>query len=456
MSLSHALDPEVGHRRSCILVGFAVLDGRRRPEAADELRARRGPGLPLRATSSCPTRPRSSGPTRSAGRSTRSSTKTEGIDDVTTVAGFSLLSGTTAPYNGFYFVALKPWDERKGADLSATGDRPAAQRRARAARSPRRSRSRFPPPPIPGLGNVGRLLVLAPGPQRRHASSSSTQNLQKFLEACRKRPELTGVQLLVPRLRAPGLRRRQPRQGPEAGRRGLRDVYQTLQAFLGGLFVNQFNRFGRQWRVYLQAEGDAAEPHRRHRRSSTCATTTATWCRSRRCDHGTEHRGPGYTNRFNLFRAAQIIGNAAPGYSSGQAMAALEQVAARGPAARDGLRLGRPVVPGETGRRARRDGSSPSPSCFVFLILAALYESWSLPFSVLLSVPVAVFGAFLGLLVRAARPRRLRADRPDHADRPRREERDPDRRVREAEARAGRGASSRPRSTARSCGCGRS
>jgi HAE1 family hydrophobic/amphiphilic exporter-1 len=176
------------------------------------------------------------------------------------------------------------------------------------------------------------------------------------------------------------------------------DVYQTLQAFLGGIYVNQFNRFGRQWRVFLQAEAadrvapeDIARFFVRNNDGNMLPLSTVV---------ATRHiLGPEYTQRFNLFRSAQITGQPAPGYSSGQAMAALEAVA-------------KEVLPREMGydwadlsfqerRAAGRSGAVFALSLgFVFLILAALYESWSLPFSVLLSVPVAVVGAFLGLLAR--------------------------------------------------------
>ena len=176
------------------------------------------------------------------------------------------------------------------------------------------------------------------------------------------------------------------------------EVYQTLQAFLGGLYVNQFNRFGRQWRVFLQAEAaDRVAPEDvdrffvRNNDGNMLPLSTVV---------ATRHiLGPEYTQRFNLFRSAQVTGQPAPGYSSGQAMAALEAVA-------------KVVLPREMGydwadlsfqerRAAGRSGAVFALSLgFVFLILAALYESWSLPFSVLLSVPVAVVGAFVGLLSR--------------------------------------------------------
>jgi HAE1 family hydrophobic/amphiphilic exporter-1 len=176
------------------------------------------------------------------------------------------------------------------------------------------------------------------------------------------------------------------------------DVYQTLQAYLGGLFLNQFNRFGRQWRVFLQAEGeerlsdrDIEQYYVRNNDGNMVPLSALVTTR--------KISGPEYTNRFNVYRAAQVIGAAAPGYSSGQAMAALEEVAKQ-------------ELPPEMSydwadlsyQEKKAAGAATSVFAlslvFVFLILAALYESWSLPFSVLLTVPIAIFGAFLGLWLR--------------------------------------------------------
>ncbi len=320
---------------------------------------------------------------------------TEGIDHVTTIVGFSLLSGTAAPYNGFYFISLKPWDERKGKALSAAS---IAQKLSGqfAMQVPEAIAFAFPPPPIPGLGSSGGFSFWL---QDRGGGTVEylDENLQKFLAACQKRPELTGVnstfRASVPQLFVEVNRDKVLKQGVEVG-----DVYTTLQAFLGGLFVNQFNQFGRQWRVYLQAEGDrrsriedVGQFYVRNDDGNMVPLTTVTTVKA--------ISGPAYTNRFNLFRAAQVTGNAADGYSSGQALAALEQVAAE-------------VLPRDMGydwsdlsyqekKASGRAGLQFTLSfVLVFLILAALYESWSLPFSVLLSVPVAIFGAFVGLLLR--------------------------------------------------------
>jgi HAE1 family hydrophobic/amphiphilic exporter-1 len=254
----------------------------------------------------------------------------------------------------------------------------------------------FLPPPIPGLGSAGGFSLWL---QDRSGGSVSflDENLQKFLAAAKKRPELQGVnstfRAAVPQVFVDVDRDKALKQGVPIG-----DVYQALQTYLGGTFVNQFNRFGRQWRVFLQADAvDRLNPQDidrffvRNNDGNMVPLSALTTVRTT--------YGPEYTQRFNLFRAAQITGSAAPGYSSGQAMDALEDVA-------------RQTLPREMGydwsdlsfqekRSAGTTGRTFALSLvFVFLILAALYESWSLPFSVLLSVPVAVFGAFMGLLLR--------------------------------------------------------
>jgi HAE1 family hydrophobic/amphiphilic exporter-1 len=162
--------------------------------------------------------------------------------------------------------------------------------------------------------------------------------------------------------------------------------------------VNQFNRFGRQWRVFLQADGkERASPRdigRFYVRNNDGGMVPLSAVETTK-----PAAGPQFTNRFNVYRAAQVTGAAAPGYSSGQAMEALEEVA------RDTLPPEMSWDWSDLSYQERRVAGSLAPIValslvFVFLILAGLYESWSLPFSVLLSVPVAVFGAVMGLLLR--------------------------------------------------------
>jgi HAE1 family hydrophobic/amphiphilic exporter-1 len=320
---------------------------------------------------------------------------TDGVEYYNAIGGFSLLNRVSASYNGFFFVALKPWHERTSSQLQARAILQTLNGRM-AKEIPEAAAIAFMPPSIPGLGSSGGFSFWL---QDRSGGSIDflDQNLQKFLEAARKRPELTGVvspfSASVPQVYADVDRDKVLKQGV-----AVKDVYQTMQAYLGGLFLNQFNRFGRQWRVFLQAEGeDRLDENsiqqfyvRNNDQTMVPLSSVVTTKRI---------TGPEYTNRFNVYRAAQVIGSAAPGYSSGQAMAALEEVA-------------RETLPQQMGydwadlSYQERAASGTALSIFalslvlVFLILAALYESWSLPFSVLMTVPIAIFGAFIGLLIR--------------------------------------------------------
>jgi HAE1 family hydrophobic/amphiphilic exporter-1 len=318
-----------------------------------------------------------------------------GIRYSTTINGFSLLTRTSASYTAFFFVSLEPWDERRTAALSSKGILATLNRTLR-QNVPEAIAFAFAPPAIPGIGSAGGFSFWL---QDRSGGNVEflAENLQKFLEAARKRPELVNVsspfRATVPQVFADVDREKVLKQGVP-----IADVYQTLQAFLGGVFVNQFNRFGRQWRVFLQSEAadrlDTKDIDRFHVRNadgtmlplSTVITTRRIY-------------GPEYTQRFNLFRAAQVQGQPAPGYSSGQAMDALEAVAKE--VLPTGMGYDWADLSYQEKKAAGRAGIVFGLSLgFVFLILAALYESWSLPFSVLLSVPIAVVGAFTGLYLR--------------------------------------------------------
>jgi HAE1 family hydrophobic/amphiphilic exporter-1 len=321
--------------------------------------------------------------------------RTAGVQYYTTISGFSNLSRVSASYQGFFFIALKPWAERTTPQLQVQGI-VATLNRQMGAEVPEANCIALMPPAIPGLGNAGGFSMYI-----QDRSGGTVQflddNLQKFLAAARKRPELTGVtsqfNSSVPQIYADVDRDKVLKQGV-----AISDVYQTLQAYLGGLYLNQFNRFGRQWRVFLQGEGEErlkAEDIKGYyvRNNDGNMVPLSALLTTKPIT------GPEYTNRFNLFRAAQVIGNAAPGYSSGQALAALDEVA-------------RTTLPPEMGydwadlsyQETKASGSATTSFAlslaFVFLILAALYESWSLPFSVLASVPVAILGGFIGLMLR--------------------------------------------------------
>jgi HAE1 family hydrophobic/amphiphilic exporter-1 len=219
------------------------------------------------------------------------------------------------------------------------------------------------------------------------------KNLNTFLEAARKRPEISSLSTtFLPSVPQEFVKV----DGDKVLKQGvaLDDVYRTIQTFMGGYFINYFNRFGRQWQVYVEAEGqdrtkaqNVGQFYVRNNRGESVPLSTLVTVQPR--------LGPEFTLRFNEYRSAQLNGSAAPGYSADQATAALEEVF-------------RQTMPREMGfdysgmsfqEEKAREGVPASvvfglSLLFVFLILAALYESWSLPFSVLLSTPVAVFGAF--------------------------------------------------------------
>ena len=321
--------------------------------------------------------------------------KTPGVLSYTTIDGFSLLTRVSTTNSAFYFVILKPWDERTTSNLESKAILANINRQL-FTDVPEATAFAFSPPAIPGFGSAGGFSFWL---QDRSGGSVDdlALNLQKFLQAARKRPELMAVNsqfsAATPQMFVTVDRDKALTQGA-----AISDVYQTLQASLGGLYVNQFNRFGRQWKVFLEAEAEdrasvsAIDQYYVRDRSGTMVPLSTLV--SIKPSHG-----PDYTTRFNLFRAAQIIGSAAPGYSSGQAQAALVQVM------RDTMPAGMGYDWADLSYQENKASGTAGiifalSLLVVFLILAALYESWTLPFSVLLSVPVAIFGAFVGLYLR--------------------------------------------------------
>jgi HAE1 family hydrophobic/amphiphilic exporter-1 len=319
---------------------------------------------------------------------------TEGIRFYNTVAGYSFFTGSAASYVGTGFMGFAPWSQRGRADLTAKAI--VAKVNKQFAGIPGARVFALLPPAIPGISAAGGFSMFL---QDRTGGSVDflAQNVKKFVDAARKRPELQNVMPnfspSVPQIFAEVDKEKAMKQGVP-----IADVYATLQAFLGGAYVNDFTRFSRQWKVFVQAAPEARRTpdsmkdfYVRNVRGEMVPLSTLVNVRNT--------TGPEYTVRFNLYRAAEIIGAAAPNYSSGDAIAALEQVAKETlPAgmgyAWNALSYQEKISQGGT---AKVLGLS---LIFVFLILAALYESWTLPFSVLLSTPVAVLGAYLGLLSR--------------------------------------------------------
>ena len=322
--------------------------------------------------------------------------QTPGVRYTTTVSGFSLLSQVQATYYAFFYVTLNPWEERK--KLAEQYQVIKGRLNLNLIQMPEGAVFAFSPPAIPGLGAAGGLTFVLED-RADKGLDFLANSVDRFLVAARQRPELARViTTLLPRI--PQVYVKVDRQKALQQGVALQDIQQTLQTFLGGSFVNFFNRFGRQWQVFVQADGefrtDADQIGQFYvRNSNKDAVPLAAVTKIER------QFGPEFTMRYNLYRSAQIQGIPAPGYSSAQAMRALEQVFTQ-------------TMPPDLGydflgmsfqEKKAQQGASPIivfgfSLLFVFFILAALYESWSLPFSVLLSTPIAVFGTLGALYLR--------------------------------------------------------
>jgi hydrophobic/amphiphilic exporter-1 (mainly G- bacteria), HAE1 family len=321
---------------------------------------------------------------------------TPGVQYVSSVMGYSLLSGVNTTYSSFFFISLKPWAERETPETSYEGIKAHLQRAL--SRDPSGLAFSFPPPAIPGVGTSGGATFIL---EDRGGGGVEflAKNARIFGEEARKRPELAGV-ISTALLSVPQLGVKVDNAKAMTQQIPLSDLYQTVQTFMGGSLINFFNRFGLQWQVYVQADGDfrtnAENVGKFYVRNLSgdmvpLSTLTSTYPRV----------GPEFLMRYNLFNCVQINASAAPGYSSAQVMAALEDVFHK-------------TMPSQMGfdysgmsYQEQKAAQGVSPAVIfglaffvVFLIMAAQYESWTLPFSVLLGVPIAVFGAFIALYFR--------------------------------------------------------
>ena len=311
------------------------------------------------------------------------------VQFVTNATGYSLLSSSMASNNAFLFISLKPWDEREltakqvidKVNILLAGKINEAQAFA------------FGPPAIPGLGNGSGFSIMIQD-KGGNTPTYLAEQTGLFVQAANKRPEIgrafTSFQANVPQRYMDIDKEKALKLGVN-----LNDLYETVGAFMGGSYVNDFTRFGRLYKTYIQAEPEYRVDENQINNFfiknnngdmvplSTLATIKPI-------------AGPDYTNRFNLYRSVEVTGGPAPGYTSADAMSALKEVAAE-------------VLPSDmttswnamSYQENKASGSLMAiltfSLVFVFLILAAQYESWSLPLSILLGTPFAIFGAFLFL-----------------------------------------------------------
>ena len=318
--------------------------------------------------------------------------KTDGLDSFQTVGGYGAVTSTYQSNYGTIFVRMKPWDERKTAALHVNGIMGAL--RPQFAAIPEAAIFPFNIPTLSGFGAAAGFNFLL---QDRSGSLTIAQlgeQSQKFLSAARQRPELgtvfTSFDPNYPQVKVELDREKARTLGVPVD-----EVFQALSTSLGGSYVNDFNRFGRLYRVYAQAEAEtrlkAEDIGKIYVRSKTTneMVPLSTLVTIR------EVAGSELTTRFNLQRSVEVQGSPAPGFTSGQALAALEQVFAE-------------TMPSEMGfahssMSYQEKIAPPAAPTFVmaivcvFLLLAALYESWRLPWAVLLGSPLVALGAFFGV-----------------------------------------------------------
>ncbi|ADW67281.1 efflux RND transporter permease subunit [Granulicella tundricola] len=323
--------------------------------------------------------------------------KTPGVEGVIAVTNFSLLTQVQSTNQGFFFVALKPWEVRKSKEEQLTYI--TASLGKQLAGNPDGIAFAFPPPSIPGIGTSGGVTMVIEDRSGKDDPTILTKNLMTFLGAISKLPEvafaLPSYSPAVPQLYADVDQEKVLQQQVQ-----LSDVYTTMSTFMGGYLVNYFNRFGRQWQTYVEAEGtsrtDIKNIDQFYVRSANGGQVPLG-----SLVHVKQITGPEYIFRFNEFNAAQVNITAKPGYSSGQVRAALEKTF------HDTMPPGAGFdYSGISYQEDMAQKGVPTYAVFglsllfVFLILAALYESWTLPFSVLLSTPVAILGGYIALHIR--------------------------------------------------------
>jgi len=318
---------------------------------------------------------------------------TEGVRSSVAVAGMNILNSLNFPNSALMFIGLKPWEERKAPELHASAL--AREWTKKFAAIPGARAFAFGPPPLPGYGNVSGFSM-----QIQDRTGGSIKQLagyvQQFTAAVAKRPEIGRISATFDPV-SPQVKVELDREKARTLGVPVDTVFATLQTYLSGLYVNDFVRFGRVYKVFLQAEpqftdkpSEIGQYYVRNKDGQMVPLSTLVTV--------SKMTGPNFVTRFNLYNAAEIMGAPAPGYSSGQAMKAIEEVMAAMP----------PEVGYEWSGLTLQEKKSEGQAVIifgmavliVFLLLAAQYESWGLPFSVLLVTPTVILGTLIGMWVR--------------------------------------------------------
>ncbi|SHL88374.1 efflux RND transporter permease subunit [Rhodanobacter sp. OK091] len=317
--------------------------------------------------------------------------KQPGVEHAVAFPGLSINGFTNSTNSGIVFVTLKPFEERRSAELSAGAIAGALNQKFASIQDA--YIAVFPPPPVMGLGTIGgfRLQLEDRSDRGFEELYKQTQNL---IAASRKDPALAGLfssfQVSVPQVDADVDREKAKAEGVN-----LADVYQTMQAYMGSLYVNDFNRFGRTYQVNV-----SADPEFRHTPEDILQLKTRN-TQGQMVPLGSfvtvqQGAGPDRVQHYNGYPTAEINGGPAPGFSSGQAQAAIEKLA------KDNLPNGISFEWTELTYQQILAGNTAIlvfPLCvlLVFLVLSSLYESWSLPLAVILIVPMVLLSAIAGV-----------------------------------------------------------
>ena len=318
--------------------------------------------------------------------------KTEGVDSYNAIGGYGILTSSFQPNFGSFFVRLKPWEERHTEALHVRGVMATLQ--SQLSRIPEAVAFPFNVPTISGFGAATGFNFMLQDRSGTLTVQQLGEQAQRFMEAARKRPELanlfTSFDPRYPQVKVELDREKARKLGVP-----VNEVFQAMSAVLGGSYVNDFNRFGRLFRVYVQSEADFRRKPKDIGDIYVRSGTTKAMIPLSTLVTITSESGTEVTFRFNLFRTVEITGISGPGYSSGQSLAALEEVFAQTMPREMGF-----AYSGMSYQEKIAPAAGPTfvlAIVFVFLLLAALYESWRLPWAVLLGSPLVALGSFFGV-----------------------------------------------------------
>jgi hydrophobic/amphiphilic exporter-1 (mainly G- bacteria), HAE1 family len=319
--------------------------------------------------------------------------KTKGVRSALGICGMNILNSLNVSNAAMMFIGLDDWEERKSPELSAKAI--ALQWNKKFAAIPGARVFAFGPPPLPGYGNVSGFTM-----ELQDRSGGTVDQLASYVQqvtaAAAKRPEISRISTTF-QPATPQVKVELDREKAQTLGVPVDNVFQTLQAYLSGLYVNDFVKFGRVYKVFLQAEPQfTSEPNDigkffvRNKDGGMVPLSTLVKV--------SKMSGPNFASRFNLYLSAELMGAPAPGYSSAQAMKAMEEIMATMPS-----NVGYEWA-GLTLQEKKSEGQAPlifgMSVIFVFLLLAAQYESWSLPIAVLLATPTVILGTMAGLFAR--------------------------------------------------------